>query len=92
MNRPQNDDFDIEQVIHEGRISGVFNGFRNHSTLFKFQGGEVWRQDEYFFRYQHLSSPQARIIRAVVKKTRQELFFIEVDGGERRVAVKPAYV
>jgi hypothetical protein len=32
------------------------------------------------------------VIRVVKKKNRQEIFFIEVDGGERRVMVKPAYV
>lgn len=82
----------FEQCVSEGRLNGVFNGFRNHSTLFKFQGGAVWRQDEYFYRYYYLSSPKARILRILTKEDRRELFYIDVDGAERCVLVKPAYV
>lgn len=39
MTGNNDDENDLEQTIFEGRLAGVFNGFRAHGTLFKFQGG-----------------------------------------------------
>lgn len=83
---------DIEDCIYEGRIDGVFKGFRNHDTVFRFQGGANWRQDEFFFAYHYLYSPKAKIIKVIDKKNRKELFYIEVDGVKHRVLVKSAYL
>lgn len=82
---------ELEELIYEGRISGVFHGFRNHDSIFKFSGGSAWRQIEYLFEYHHLYSPKARILKLIDKVTRRERFFIEVDGVTTRAEVKSSY-
>ena len=89
------DEDDTEQEICEGRLDGVFSGFRNHDNIFKILGGGAWRQDEYLFQYHHLYSPRARIIKTIDKKNEKEqmeTFYIEVEGVKTRVKVKPSYV
>lgn len=85
----------FEECIHEGRIAGIFTGFRNYDTIFKFEGGSAWRQDEYHFEYHYLYSPKAKIIRVreetVDHKVFKEIFYIEVEGIKRRVQVKGSY-
>lgn len=82
----------IETEIYEGRIAGIFRGFRNYDTIFKFQGGTSWRQDEYHFEYHYLDSPRARITKVITAADRKEIFYIEVDGVESAVQVKASYV
>ena len=81
-----------ETCICEGRIDGVFTGFRNHDTIFKIQGAGSWRQDEYLYRYHHLFSPKARVMKIVDEENHKEIFYLEVDGVKARVQVKYAYV
>ncbi len=80
-----------ETEIYEGRIAGIFKGFRNYDTIFKFQGGTSWRQDEYLYEYHYLDSPRARVLK-IVTTEQKEIFYIEVDGVESAVQVKAAYV
>ena len=82
----------IEIEICEGRLSGIFKGFRNYDTIFKFQGGSSWRQDEYFYQYHFRDSPKAKITKITRTKDRKEIFYIEIDGIETPVEVKAAYV
>ena len=82
----------LEDCVYEGRIAEIFKGFRNYDTLFKFQGGEIWRQDEYTYEYHHLFSPKAKIIRIRKRGGTKETFYIEIDGVKTRVKVKAAYV
>lgn len=77
--------------ICEGRIEGIFRGFRNFDTIFKFKSGESWRQNEYHTEYHHLFSPRARIIRIESKIDHSETCYIEVDGVKNRVKVKSVY-
>jgi len=81
----------IETHIYEGRLDGIFKGFRNHDTIFKFQGGSSWRQDEYFYRSHHRESPRAQITK-ILTKDHKEIFYIEIDGIETPVEVKASYV
>lgn len=84
---------EVEDLIYEGRLAGVFEGFRNYDTLFKFLGGSTWRQDEYLFKYHYLYSPMAKIVKVRKKKGGQvETFYIEIEGIDTRVKVKSAYV
>lgn len=80
-----------EAEIHEGRLAGIFTGFRNHDTIFHFQGGSSWRQDEYFYRSHYRESPRARIVKVIRKTDQKEFFYIEIDGIETPVEVKPSY-
>lgn len=82
----------IETTIYEGKLAGIFRGFRNYDTIFKFMGGTSWRQDEYLFEYHFLDSPRARIIKIITDIDHKEIFYIEVDGVASAVQVKAAYV
>ena len=79
---------EIVELVEEGRIYGVFNGFRNHDTLFKLQGGHTWRQFEYHFEYHHLFSPRVRIYKIVSRKSGHEAFFLAVEGVHTVIEVK----
>lgn len=81
-----------EVVVLEGKLRGVFTGFRNFDTHFKFIGGYSWRQDEYLYQYHKKDTPRAKIIRVGKKGSPEEIFYIEVDGVTTRVKVKPSYV
>ena len=86
------EDFTEEKVIVEGKLSGLFKGFCNHDTCFKFIGGSTWRQAEYVHEYHHLDSPRAKIIRAAKEhKGIIDTFYIEVQGVKTRVKVKSSY-
>ena len=80
-----------EDLIYEGRIAGVFTGFRNHDTIFKLQGGISWRQVEYHFEYHYRDSPRVKIVKITNKEKHKEAFYIEVDGVKTRVEVKSSY-
>ena len=82
----------VETIICDGRIAGLFKGFRNHDTIFKFQGGSSWRQDEYLYEYHYRDSPKATITKVVTTKDRKEILYLEVDGIATPVEVKGAYV
>ena len=81
----------METDIYEGRLFGIFKGYRNYDTIFKFQGGSSWRQDEYLYRSHYLDSPNAKVVKVLTKKDRKEIFYIEVEGTETPVKVKPSY-
>ncbi len=86
------DDFKEDQVIVEGRLSGLFKGFCNRDTCFKFVGGSTWRQCDYVYEYHHIASPQAKIIRAAKTNRRSlDVFYLEVRGVKTRVQVKSNY-
>ena len=81
-----------EEILLEGKLRGVFTGFRNFDTTFRFLGGGVWRQDEYLYTYHKLNSPMAKIIRVTEQRvTRKETYYIEVYSVPKRVKVRPAY-
>lgn len=81
-----------EEIVLEGKLRGVFTGFRNYDTCFRFQSGGLWRQDEYLYTYHKINSPMAKIIRVVEQRaTRKESFYIEVQGVPKRVKVRPSY-
>ncbi len=81
-----------EAVIVEGRLSGLFKGFCNRDTCFKFIGGSIWRQCEYVYEYHHRASPKARIIRAAKTDRRSlDVFYIEIEGVKTRVKVRSNY-
>lgn len=80
-----------ETEIYEGRIAGIFAGFRNYDTIFKFQGGSSWRQDEYFYRSHYRDSPKARIVKITRAIDHKEIFYIEIDGIDTPVEVKASY-
>ncbi len=82
----------IETTIYEGKLAGIFRGFRNHDTIFKFLEGTSWRQDEYFFEYHFLDSPKARITKIITNNDHKEILYIEIDGVMSAVQVKAAYV
>ncbi|MDP1526115.1 MAG: hypothetical protein Q8M20_09915 [Rhodocyclaceae bacterium] len=87
---PANPD-EVAEIVYEGRIDGVFKGFRNHDTLFKLQGGSTWRQFEYYFEYRHLFSPKITIYKIRNKSNGKEIFFMAVDGVKTMVEVKSSY-
>lgn len=80
-----------ETEIYEGRLTGIFTGFRNYDTIFRFQGGSSWRQDEYFFRSHYLDSPRARIVKVTRATDNKEIFYIEIHGTDTPVEVKMSY-
>ena len=81
-----------ETIIYEGRLAGIFKGFRNYDTIFRFLEGTSWRQDEYLFEYHFLDSPRAKIVKIVTNNDHKEIFYIEVAGVASPVQVKAAYV
>lgn len=83
---------EVERCVHEGRIDGLFKGFKNRDTIFKIRGCGCWRQAEYVCEYHHLDSPKARIIGIMDKKLRIEFFYIEIEGIKTRVKVLRHYV
>lgn len=83
---------ELEELICEGKIDGIFAGFRNHDTIFKIQGAGSWRQDEYKFEYHHLFSPKAKIVKVIKKDPHREVFYLHVDGVKTQIEVKYAYV
>lgn len=85
------DDID-ETCVCEGRIDGVFTGYRNYDSIFKIQGGGSWRQDEYLFQYHHLYSPKAKVMKIIRKEDLKEIFYLEIEGVKTRVQVKSAYL
>lgn len=49
-------------VIEEGRLKGAFKGYHNRDTVFEFQGGGRWQQNEYRYQYHYAYMPEARVV------------------------------
>ena len=49
-------------VVEEGQLKGSFRGFHNRETVFEFQGGGKWRQNEYKYDYHYAYMPRAKVV------------------------------
>jgi hypothetical protein len=67
-------------VVEEGQLKGSFRGFHNRETVFKFQGGGTWRQNEYKYNYHYAYMPQAKVVD-------DDGYRLEVDGMSDSVKV-----
>ena len=61
-------------VVEDGQLKGAFRGFHNRETVFEFQGGGKWRQNEYKYTYYYAYMPPARVIED------QQGYRLEVEG------------
>lgn len=71
-------------VVEQGQIKGSFRGFRNRDTLFEFNSGRTWKQNEYKNQYQYAYRPTARVVQDGGR------YYLEVDCMNTRVEVKRA--
>jgi len=49
-------------IIEEGQLDGEFNGFEDEKVIFKFFGGNKWKQSEHKYNYHYAYMPQAKVI------------------------------
>lgn len=68
-------------IIQEGQLKGSFQGFHNRDTIFEFQGGGKWRQNEYKYCYHYAYMPLAKVVE------RQGAYYLEVEGMNDSVQV-----
>ena len=68
-------------VIEDGQLKGAFKGFHNRETVFEFQGGGKWRQNEYKYNYYYSHMPFAKVV------DRSGAYYLEVDGTNDSVEV-----
>jgi len=66
----------------EGYLRGNFEGFNNYDTIFEFENGSKWQQDEYKYYYHYANRPKAKVIEENGR------YFLEVKGLNSRVRVK----
>ncbi|MEK7996717.1 MAG: hypothetical protein AAB403_23175 [Planctomycetota bacterium] len=68
-------------VIEAGQLRGSFKGFHNRDTVFEFQGGGKWRQNEYKYDYYYAYMPEAKVVGD------QGGYRLQVDGMSDSVEV-----
>jgi hypothetical protein len=71
-------------IVAEGRLKGVFKGFRNRNTIFEFSEGPRWRQAKYKYRFHIAIMPRARVVE------RAGAHFLYVEGIEEPIEVRIA--
>ena len=49
-------------VVEEGQLKGSFRGFHDRETVFEFQSGGTWRQNEYKYDYHYAYMPEAKVV------------------------------
>jgi len=70
-----------DKIIEKGQLEGSFTGFNNTDTVFKFVGGNRWRQAEYNYYYHYAYMPDAKVI------YKNGSYFLLVEGIEETVEV-----
>lgn len=65
---------DAHRIVEEGRLAGSFHGFKDSSTVFRFEKGDSWRQVPYKHTFHYAHTPEARVFE------RGGRYFIEVEG------------
>jgi hypothetical protein len=68
-------------VVEEEQLKGAFKGFHDRETIFEFQGGGKWRQNEYKHYYYYFYMPFAKVV------DRNGAYHLKVDGVNDSVAV-----
>ena len=69
------------EVIKSLRLKGAFQGFHDRDTVFEFQGGGKWRQNEYKHYYYYFYMPFAKVV------DRDGTYYLEVDGVDNSVEI-----
>jgi len=69
-------------IIEEGNIKGIFNGFKDSTTIFEMQSGSKWQQAEYKYIYYYGYMPKAKIIEEAGN------FYIKIENIDDKVLVK----
>lgn len=69
-------------VIEEGQLKGSFRGFKNRDTVFEFDGGRKWKQNEDKYHYHYAYMPKAKVIDEGGR------YYLEVEGMNDKVEVQ----
>ena len=69
-------------IEEQGRLKGIFKGFKNRGTTFQFYGGGKWKQMEYKYNYQYFYMPDAKVV------YEKGCYMMHVDGIDEPVEVK----
>lgn len=68
-------------IVEEGQLKGAFRGFKDRETVFEFQGGGKWRQNEYRYDYYYAYMPDAKVVDG------PDGYQLHVDGMDEPVEV-----
>tara|TARA_R110001606_G_scaffold399222_1_gene582282 strand:- start:2916 stop:3137 length:222 start_codon:yes stop_codon:yes gene_type:complete len=71
-------------IIEEGQLKGTFKGFKNRDTIFEFNAGRKWKQNEYKYNYHYAYMPQAKVV------SENTGDYLIVEGMSDKVLVKRA--
>ena len=71
------------RLIEEGQLQGSFKGFKDRDTVFQFDGGKEWKQNEYKEHYRYFYMPRAKVV------NEDGRYYLGVEGMSEKVEVKP---
>jgi len=69
-------------IVTDGYLEGNFEGFKDFDTIFEFDNGAKWQQDEYKYLYHYAYRPRAKVIED------KGIYILEVQGINERIRVR----